>query len=280
MNKPLVSVICLCFNHSKFVEEAIRSVQDQTYPNVELIILDDHSEDQSVEVIQRILPRLTNAKFIPIQNNLGNCRAFNKGLEVASGEFIIDLSADDVLLPERIEEGVTAFQNASVDAGVNFCDAELINAEGKSLGRHSDRFPHNSIPQGDIYAAILRKYFINSPTMMMKRMVFDRLGGYDESLAYEDFDFLVRSSRQFKFIYTPEVLLKRRILSTSLGSHQYKRGSRQLESTFKICEKAFLLNRTDEEYSALKMRIRYELRQALLLGDIKLALNYFRLLLR
>ncbi len=277
MNTPLVSVVCLCYNHERFVEEALQSVRNQTYPNIQLIVVDDYSTDESVEVIKRVLSDFPGAEFMACLSNLGNCIAFNKGFEKTKGDFIIDLSADDVLLPERIEKGVKIFQSVGVEVGVNFGDAEQIDETGKSLGFHSDRFPHDTIPRGDVYREVISGYFINSPTMMVRRTVFEKLGGYDESLAYEDFDFWVRSARYFKYCYTAEPLVKRRIVASSLGQKQYNKGSKQLGSTFKVCEKAYALNKTSEENDALKKRIRYEIRHALRLGEIRLAWEYWKL---
>ena len=160
MSKPLVSVICLCYNHERFVEEALRSVKTQTYPNVQLIVVDDRSTDGSVEIITRFLNDIGDAEFMPMSANLGSCRAFNKALEKATGEFIIDLAADDVLMNNRIQKGVEAFLSADASTGVHFSDAELIDETGKLLGLHSDRFPHANVRQGDVYEEILKKYFI------------------------------------------------------------------------------------------------------------------------
>ncbi len=276
MKTPLVSVICLCYNHARFVEEAIRSVLNQTYSNVELIVVDDHSMDNSVEIIKKTLKGLP-IPFIPLESNLGNCSAFNIGLEKTSGDFIIDLAADDILLPARIEKGVRIFESVGTDVGVHFSDAELIDENGATLGYHSDRFPHDSIPQGDIYLQILSSYFINSPTMMMRRQVFEKLGGYDGSLTYEDFDFWVRSSRFFKYCYSREPLVKRRMLSTSMGQKQYRSGSNQLRSTLMVCKKAFELNKTSGEQAALKKRILYEMRMAFVLGQLRIGWSYMKL---
>ncbi len=272
---PLVSVVCVCYNHEQFVEEAISSVLHQSYPNVELIVVDDHSSDNSVARIHRALSQTPEVNVVVLDSNRGNCHAFNEGFRRAKGDFIIDLSADDILLQDRIANGVSSFTDDRV--GVNFTDVQLIDEGGHVLGFHSDRFPHDSIPQGDIYRDILSRYFINSPSMMIRRRVLEKLGGYDETLAYEDFDFLVRSSRDFQFSYTPLPLVKRRIVKGSLGSKQFKRGSLQLQSTFRVCEKAALLNRTSEERAALKNRIWYEIRQALKLGDFTLAWRYLNL---
>jgi glycosyltransferase involved in cell wall biosynthesis len=280
VNTPLVSVVCLSYNHENFVEEAIMSVKNQTYSNIELIIVDDHSTDESVKIIEEILPQLSGVRFIPLPANIGNCKAFNIGYSHVKGDYIIDLSADDVLMPERIAKGMKAFHEGDEKLGVNFTDAEIIDKDGNSLGYHSDRFPHAAIPQGNIYADVIHRYFINSPTMMVRRNVFETLGGYDETLAYEDFDFWVRSARLFDYSYTPEVLVKKRILYNSLGNKQYNRGSKQMDSTLKVCEKAFELNNSVEERIALKKRIHYELRQAVRLGKLRLARDYWKLLRR
>ena len=280
MNEPLVSVICLCYNHERFVKEAIRSVSGQTYPNVQLVVVDDHSTDQSVESISKTLSGYPSAEFIPLSTNQGNCRAFNKGLARAKGDFIIDLSADDVLMADRIEKGINVFQSAGEQVGVNFSDAQLIDDKGEILGYHSDRFPHLSVPQGNIYIDVLERYFINGPTMMMRRKVLEALSGYDEALAYEDFDFWVRSSRKFDYCYTPEALVKRRILSGSLGQKQYLKGTLQLRSTLRVCAKAMALNRTSEEHSSLKKRIYYEMRQAFRLGEMSIVWDYLNLFRR
>ena len=95
MEMPVVSVICLCYNHKRFVEEAIQSVLDQTYSNVELIVVDDSSTDGSQAVIESLMANNPAVKFIPLSSNQGNCRAFNLGWKYASGKYIIDLSADD-----------------------------------------------------------------------------------------------------------------------------------------------------------------------------------------
>lgn len=274
--KPVVSVVCLCFNHERFVRQALQSVIDQTYHPIQLIVVDDQSSDHSVEVIKKFLLLHPSVTFVALPGNLGNCRAFNAGLRHATGDYVIDLAADDVLLPDRVARGVQLLEEKK-DYGVQFSDAEIIDEHDAVQGRHSDRFPHDTIPSGDIFVKVLSRYFINSPTMMMRKSVFDALGGYDESLAYEDFDFWVRSSRQFKYIYTPEVLIRRRALSTSMGRRQYEPGSSQLKSTLMVCEKALALCRSESEYRALKKRIMIEARLAIKNGALKISLGYWRL---
>lgn len=278
MSSPLVSVICLCYNHSRYVVEAMQSVIDQTYPAVELIVIDDASTDRSVEVIKGFVKGKEQIKFISLEQNVGNCAAFNKGLELSSGAYIIDLAADDVLFPTRIEEGVKALDSVQDDFGVQFSDAQLIDEGGDFIGFHSESYPHHTIPQGDIYREVIARYFILSPTMLVKRKVLELLNGYDEQLAYEDFDFWIRSARHFKYLYIPKPLVKRRVLKDAMNSKQFVKGSEQLRSTFKVCRKINELNETAEEKRALMSRIRYEMKISLKLFDFSLAADYFRLL--
>jgi glycosyltransferase involved in cell wall biosynthesis len=265
MKKPIVTVICICFNHEWFVGEAIHSVINQTYQVIELIIVDDNSSDNSVEVIAKIIKDHPEVQFLANKHNLGICRSFNSAFQISKGEYIIDLAADDMLEPQRIEKGVEAFMK-NPDAGVHFCDAWYINENSSVIKQHHKRNRDGKliekIPQGMIYKDIVQRYFICPPTMMYSRKAVEALGGYDEDLTYEDFDFQVRSSRKFEYIFTDEILVRKRISKKSLSSTQYKPNSRILLSTVKICEKAFTLNRTKEEHDALKKRIFYELGKA------------------
>lgn len=280
MTSPLATVICLCYNHSRFVEEAIESVLNQSYPNIQLIVVDDASTDSSVEVIKKIIEKHPNIEFLPLPTNLGNCKAFNKGLSPAKGDYLIDLAADDVLFPVRIETGIKALQQAGQEYGVHFSDAELISETGEGVGLHSDRFPHNRIPQGDVYKELISRYFICSPSMMFTREVINELGGYDETLTYEDFDFWIRSSRKFKYAYAPQVLVKKRITENALAKKQFEVFSRYSLSTFNVCEKILKLNKTPEEQRALFGRILYEIKLNLRLLNIGIVFKYLFLLLR
>lgn len=280
MHRPLVSVICLCYNQARFVKEALESVLNQTYPAVELIIVDDASTDNSVKVIQDFLAKNPGIRFLQLPENSGNCKAFNRGLALAKGKFIIDLAADDVLLPKRIEVGVRELTEKGGPYGIHFSDAVIINALGRDLYLHSAKFPHSTIPQGDVYEHIIRRYFICPPTVMATREVMDKLQGYDESLSYEDFDFWVRSSRAFKYVYSPGVLVKRRISHGALSNKQFRIFNEHSQTTYKVCHKIMILNRNTSEQQALSKRILYEIKLNLRLLNWRIAANYIGLWFR
>ena len=125
MQTPLVSVICLCYDHARFVEEAIQSVLAQTYKNIQVIVVDDASTDNSVAVIRDVISRSgrTDIEFLSLSENIGNCSAFNRGLALAKGEYIIDLATDDYIAPDRIERQVKFFSSLDESYGVIFSDA-------------------------------------------------------------------------------------------------------------------------------------------------------------
>ena len=263
---PLVSIICLCYNHERYVERAVMSALGQTYGNLEIIVIDDASRDGSRAVIEK-LAKIHGFKTIFNEQNLGNCRTFNKGLALAKGDYVIDLAADDVLLPDRVAEGVNSLEGKGPEYGVHFCDIELIDEKGHSLGAHFPRDEKGDlvtpVQEGDLYKIILEKYYIPTPAMMMRRSVLEEMGGYDEGLSYEDFDFWVRSARNYKYAFTDRVLMQKHVLSGSLSTKQKLRKNPHLLSTAIVCEKALKLNKTENENQALLKRINYELKWAL-----------------
>jgi glycosyltransferase involved in cell wall biosynthesis len=278
MNPPLVTIICICYNQSKFVVEALDSVVNQTYKSIELIVIDDGSTDGSVKIIKNWISKHPETTLLINATNLGYCKTFNKAFGISTGSFCIDLAGDDILLPNRVEEGLKLLMEAGSDYGVTFSDAEHIDDQGNFLMLHSKKYPHSTIPSGDIYCSVIDRYFICSPTMMFRREVVEYLNGYDESLAFEDFDFWVRAARKFKFIYSPNVLLKKRSVPDSMSKNQFKRSGAQRWSTYKVCNKIKELNKKPDEVAALKRRLKYELKLSLRMVDLKLAGAYFRLL--
>lgn len=289
-NKPLVTVICLCYNHAEFVLEALESVLNQSHCNVELIIADDFSTDNSVEVIQKWLVQHPKIPFVANTSNLGNTKTFNKCLKLAKGDYIIDLAADDVLIKDCIEKQLNGFQNSRYEnLAIVYGNAELITPKGSFI---DDYFPtdahRNGIekqPTGDIYCSILNgKTKLCSISALTKRNVFEKLNGYDENLAYEDLDFWIRASRIYNFDYIDKILIQKRMLDNSMYTLLLKKNNpktRQFNySTYLILEKVFLLNKNKAEFKAMLKRIRAEMKVAFHTRDVVLLLKYIFLELK
>ncbi len=253
--KPLVTVIALCYNHERFVLEALQSVVNQTYSNIELIIVDDFSMDNSVKNILKFLENNSSFKISFNKSNVGNCRSFNQALGIAKGKYIIDFSTDDVMLPERIANQVEKFEECSDKVGIVYSNGLYIdeNSEPLNGGQVLD---NSFMPEGNVYKQFLEGSFLIPCTMMIRKIVLEQLGGYDENLAYEDLDFWIRSSRTWEYAYIPQILSYQRVVKGSYSSNFYKRNNLLIPSIIEICKKALALNKTEEENQALLVRMR------------------------
>jgi glycosyltransferase involved in cell wall biosynthesis len=289
-NTPLVTVICLCYNHSKYVIESLNSVINQTYPKIEIIIADDASTDNSKEVIADWLLKYPEIPFISNKINLGNTKTFNKALQHAKGKYIIDLAADDILLPECVEKQIDTFLNSKLEnIGIVYGNAELISENNSHIRYYYEVNAKKKVLKkpatGDIYLAMLsQSSMICSVSSMVKREVLDQLNGYDENLAYEDLDLWIRTSRSYNFEFIDSILIQKRDLENSMGNHFFKKfNARTLKinhSSYLVIKKAIVLNKTKEENKALLKRLHFEMTKAYQTFDILLFIKYIPLELK
>ncbi|UOK41248.1 glycosyltransferase [Flavobacterium sp. N1946] len=277
----------MSYNHAQFVEESLNSVLSQTYENIELLIADDCSTDNSKAVIEQWLKKHLDITFISNPTNIGNTKTFNKLLALSKGDYIIDLAADDVLLPDCVEKQLFAFQNSKFkNTGIVYGNAEMISENNEHLGYYfeTDEKLKTIIKpaSGDIYMAILSQSSkICSVSSLVKREVIENLGGYDENLAYEDLDLWIRASRLYNFEFIDEILIQKREVPSSLGNQFFKKSSKRTRkinySSYLVIKKAIQLNKTKEENKALLKRMHYEMMKAWQSCDFILLLKYFPL---
>jgi glycosyltransferase involved in cell wall biosynthesis len=266
-NLPLVTVVALCHNHAPFLRQALDSILTQTYPHLEVWLVDDASSDGSRELLREYAAAQPQWQTLFLPENVGNCRAFNAALRQSRGAFVIDFATDDVLLPERMAQQVAAFQHAPATVGMVYSNCELIDEAGRSLGLHHRPDGTGQLAprpaSGWVFGEVLRRYFISTPTMLMRRACLEQLNGYDETLAYEDFDFWVRASRDWQFLYLNEVTTQKRKHPRQMSARAYRRLDPFLASTIRVCDKALDLCQTPAERAALATRLRWELKKAL-----------------
>ncbi|WP_294956937.1 glycosyltransferase [uncultured Flavobacterium sp.] len=289
-NSPLVTVICLCYNHEKFVVEALNSVLNQNYQNIELIITDDCSNDNSKKVITDWLQDYPAVQFISSKINLGNTKTFNKALQFSKGEYIIDFAADDVLLKDCVERQINAFLNSTKkNLAAVYGNAEIISENNSHIRYYyevgTEKKAVKKPASGDIYLAMLsQSSMICSVSSMMKREVLEQLNGYDENLAYEDLDFWIRASRDYNFEFIDSVLVQKREVENSLGNQFYKKFNSRTRkinhSSYLVIKKAIALNKTKEENKALLKRLHFEMEKAYRTLDIWLFIKYIPLELK
>ncbi|WP_445159366.1 glycosyltransferase family 2 protein [Mesohalobacter salilacus] len=249
---PLVSVIAVCYNHAKFVTETLDSVKNQTYANIELIIMDDCSTDNSVEVIQQWVKE-TNypCQFIAHQDNQGLCKTLNEALNFIKGEYYQGLACDDIIIKEKIETQVNLFKKLDNDYAVIYSDAYLMNNKselyyGNFIQRHKPKMLE--IPSGDIYEELLLSNYIPAMSVLIKTDSVKNIEGYDENLTYEDYDLWLRLAKTFKFYFSDYKSCKYRIHDNNMhSSSNFKKSA--LINSFIIYNK-----HSDKEISKHKLK--------------------------
>lgn len=202
LTNPKVSVIIPTFNRAYCLHEAIDSVLVQTFQDFELIVVDDGSSDNTLEVVRGYGPKI---KCI-YQENKGLSSARNRGIKEASGEFVAFLDSDDIWLPEKLNRQIDIFQKENI-IGLVSTRAEVIDEQGNSLGIYKPK----KFTSSDL-SGLLNAYFVVISSVMVRRSALDSLDYYfDESLkSAEDFDFCLRLSRVTQLYYLDNVEVKYR----------------------------------------------------------------------
>lgn len=179
--QPLVSIVIPCYNHAQFVQESIQSVIDQDYENIELIIIDDGSNDNSVEVIQEMIPACEE-RFVRFEfrhrPNKGLCATLNEALEWCEGEFFAPVASDDILMPYKTRVQVTYLLDNPESIGVFGGVERLINGEGKPKKGRKRKYNFSDIIQ--------HKFTLPAPTQLLRLESVRNIKGYREDLIIED----------------------------------------------------------------------------------------------
>jgi alpha-1,3-rhamnosyltransferase len=178
--QPLVSVIIASYNHAPYIEASITSVLAQTYGNIELLVVDDGSSDDSVERIQR-LQQLHGFDFV-VQKNQGLSRTLNESIACVRGDLIISFGSDDVMLPQRVALQV-AYMQGKPEVGICAGNIEEIDGLGHSRGTPRE-LPLRRLDFDDVF--LNRKAGAPAPTLMFRREALAKVGGFDPQIRLED----------------------------------------------------------------------------------------------
>jgi len=207
-NLPLVSVVLASRNGSKTIASAIESIVNQSYTNLELIIVDDESTDNTYKIAKEFDSKIT-IKIIRNEANLGLARSLNRGIGATSGDLIARMDDDDISLPERIYAQVR-FMNEHPDVDVVGTGVILVDASYKAIGIQNKPESDKQIKQ-----AICKENPFYHPTVIMRRSFIERVGGYDEKLRRkEDYELWGRAANSSKYHNLQEPLLHYRVKQT------------------------------------------------------------------
>ncbi len=218
-DNPLVSVILPVFNGAEFLGCALESVMLQTYRNLEIVVVNDGSTDQTEAILEACAARDARVRVIT-QSNAGVARARNRAIAESTGEFIAPIDADDLWSPDKIARQLQCMLNAGKQTGLVYSWWVWIDAEGKVL----DRSPRWTI-QGNVLEKLIFINFTGSASVpLYRRRCLEEIGGYNETLApahaggCEDWEAALRVAEKYRVAVVPEILLGYRRRTGSMSS--------------------------------------------------------------
>lgn len=210
MTLPLVSIAIPAYRHAKYIETCLASVCAQTYPELELVLIDDGSPDDTFEVATRFLDAHRD-RFRRIvlerRENRGVSANSNACIEACSGEWVHLLGSDDRLYPEKVARIQAAIAEWNLpDLALVHTDTDTIDADGNP---HVSRHQARQAPPGPDHAAyrwLFHRNLISNPSIALRRDAFLAIGGFDPTLPLEDIDCWLRLSTRYAIARVPEVL--------------------------------------------------------------------------
>jgi len=211
---PLISIVMPLLNQERFLPEALKSVFEQSYKNLELLVVDGGSTDGSLAILKDYSNRDSRLKWISGKDS-GPAQAVNRAARDSTGEIIGWLNADDLISHNAIAETIKVFKEHPEYCMV-YGHAENIDPEGFLLGRYPTHLPSTPIQK------FQESCFICQPTVYFKRSAFDTLGGLDESLKTAfDFDLWIRFFKNFpeKIGFVDRVQARQRLHAESITSN-------------------------------------------------------------
>ena len=240
-----MSVIIPTYNRSQYIFECIESVFNQNYLEIEVIVVDDNSTDDTQEKLSNLIDRKKIKYFH--NSHKGTSSARNLGINNSTGDLIAFLDSDDVFYQNKLERQVHYFSE-NPEAKIVHADFDKFNDSGNLLGRR-----HTNFFQGDIYPQILEYWemLIAISCVVVKPEVFIEVGLFDESFNYgEDLDMWVRIARKFPFHHIPETLAKVRLHGGNISGEKLDRADRFLPFINKAVEE-------DKELTRIRKRVIY-----------------------
>jgi len=239
-HSPRVSVIIPTYNRSKLLRVAIESVLAQTYPNIEIIVVDDGSTDDTVEVVAQYAGRVTYLK----QANQDVAAARNTGIRAASGEYLTFLDDDDLILPTKIERQVQVLASQP-QVGLVHCRFYYADEDGNYL------HIAGLLPEGEVLQRLVCSNFLWVGAPLIRRHCFDQVGLFDEEIPSitADWDMWLRIAQAgYRFACVQELLGAYRIHRKSMMSDVAKLE----QGMFAVLEKVFSNPQLPADVAAVK----------------------------
>ena len=245
-NKPKISVIMSAYNTEKYIAEAIESILNQTLRDFELIIINDASTDNTLDIIKKYTKKDKRIKVISLKKNVGAAEARNMGLKIANGKYIAIMDSDDISLPERFRIQYNYLEknkNIFLLAGGFY----HINTSGEVINQESKRYNSKQIKE-----ILIKRNVLHNPTLMFRNE--DNIFYREKFVPAEDYDLLLRLLSNNKNMYLlPDILIKYRVHPSS-----YTSSSGALQSSNMSIARSFYFERKKSKKDSYKTMNPYQ----------------------
>ncbi|MDO5054400.1 MAG: glycosyltransferase family 2 protein [Pasteurella oralis] len=239
-NAPIVTVLICAYNAEKYIADCLNAVINQTYKNLEIIIINDGSTDNTQDILNKISKIDSRIKLVLNKKNIGFINSLNKGLTYSTGKYIAKTDADDITKPEWIEKIVSVMEKEdSILAMGSYMSIISEKDNGSMLSKkasHGDEW-RKPLSHSEIIEAMLFYCPMNNPSMIMKTEIYTKYGlKFDPNYLYaEDYKFWLEVSRIGKLANYPESLVYYRLHSNQTSSLHI---NKQLKTAKKIRKEA------------------------------------------
>ncbi len=234
MSEPLVSVLMPCYNVEEYVEESLNSILNQTYRNLEVVVINDCSKDNTSQILERIAKQDTRIRLIHNEENLKLIKTLNKGITLCNGEYIARMDSDDIALPTRIEREVDFLEKNRDHDIVSTLFYAFRSANPSRRDLHT-----SPLHDDELRAYMLFKSGICHPAVMIRKRVFTELGLSfgSEYLHVEDYALWSEAIYKTKLANINEPLLLYRVHANQVSSLHEDLQTENKKKVFRIhCE--------------------------------------------
>jgi len=228
-NNKKISVVMASYKHYKWLSEAIESVLNQTYKNIEFVIVDDCSNDGSAEIIKEYAEKDDRIKYEILDRNVGASLATKKCFSMITGKYVAIMNSDDVWFLDKLEKQINIF-NENPDLGAVFALPQFIDQDSKLLKKQKSIFEESVEPRSK--HEWLNYFFFSGnclchPSILIKKECYDKLGFYNYSFrSLPDFEFWVRLCFSYEISVLNEKLIKFR-------KHSFNEGGKSVANTIR-----------------------------------------------
>jgi len=254
---PLVTIGIAVYNGVDHILQTLSSIDNQTYQNIEIVIVDDGSKDNSFEICMNW--QQESSFPIAVYKNNSNLRlpaTRNVLLKKASGKYLCLFDQDDMMMPGKIESDVLLFEAQKNNVALIYSDLNLMDEKEKPIGNgYFERIGFKGRENDDLFKELIKINFIPAPSVMVRTDLLKKVGGYDESLQFDDWDIWLRLAKEYEFVYSNVINVFYRIHNSSMMANKNNEQSiLRNKANMKMFEKHVGLNNDYDEalYKKLK----------------------------